>query len=177
VLGPLLAQAVGMHGVRGAALTVAATLLLVVAGAVAREWLLPMPAGHEFTGVDVQASAFFARNVWMMTMAGLLFAAYCTARERDAEATRAAREAELARARDERAMLESRLAIMHAHVEPQALFDALGDIVATCRDRPDEAYVRLDRLIDHLRAALPRLREGAEPSSAATPGPVACRRT
>ncbi len=59
-----------------------------------------------------------------------------------------------------RRALASRLAALQAQVEPGLLFDAL---VATeqAYDRHDpEASARLERLIRHLRIALPRLRDG-----------------
>jgi hypothetical protein len=58
-----------------------------------------------------------------------------------------------------RQLLESRLAAMQAQVEPQFLFDSLVDVQATYdRDARSGADV-MDRLINYLRVALPRLRE------------------
>ena len=58
-----------------------------------------------------------------------------------------------------RQLLESRLAAMQAQVEPQFLFDSLVDVQATYdRDAATGANV-MDRLINYLRVALPRLRE------------------
>lgn len=58
-----------------------------------------------------------------------------------------------------RQLLESRLAAMQAQVEPQFLFDTLVDVQATYdRDAATGATV-MDRLINYLRVALPRLRE------------------
>lgn len=56
-------------------------------------------------------------------------------------------------------VLESRLAAMQAQVEPQFLFNALVGIEALYRKDADAAAENLDRLIDYLRVALPRLRE------------------
>jgi len=58
-----------------------------------------------------------------------------------------------------RQLLESRLAAMQAQVEPQFLFDTLVGVQATYdRDAAAGAAV-MDRLINYLRVALPRLRE------------------
>jgi hypothetical protein len=56
-------------------------------------------------------------------------------------------------------VLESRLAAMQAQVEPQFLFNSLVAIEALYRKDADAAAENLDRLIQYLRVALPRLRE------------------
>ena len=58
-----------------------------------------------------------------------------------------------------RRLLESRLAAMQAQVEPQFLFDALVDIERLYARDAGAAASNLDRLIQYLRVALPRLRE------------------
>lgn len=58
-----------------------------------------------------------------------------------------------------RAVLESRLAAMQAQVEPQFLFNALVGIEALYQKDAPAAADNLDRLIQYLRVALPRLRE------------------
>jgi hypothetical protein len=58
-----------------------------------------------------------------------------------------------------REVLESRLAAMQAQVEPQFLFNALVGIEALYRKDAAAAADNLDRLIQYLRVALPRLRE------------------
>lgn len=55
-------------------------------------------------------------------------------------------------------VLESRLAAMQAQVEPQFLFNSLVGIEALYRKDADAAAENLDRLIQYLRVALPRLR-------------------
>jgi Histidine kinase len=56
-------------------------------------------------------------------------------------------------------VLESRLAAMQAQVEPQFLFNSLVGIEALYRKDANAAAENLDRLIQYLRVALPRLRE------------------
>ncbi|MGZ8272989.1 MAG: histidine kinase [Burkholderiaceae bacterium] len=58
-----------------------------------------------------------------------------------------------------RAALESRLAAMQAQVEPQFLFNTLVAIEALYQRNAGAAAENLDRLIQYLRVALPRLRE------------------
>ena len=55
--------------------------------------------------------------------------------------------------------LASRLAAMQAQVEPQFLFDSLVDIERRYGESDSAAAAQLERLISHLRVALPRLRE------------------
>jgi hypothetical protein len=77
-------------------------------------------------------------------------------RERSQQVLEAARTEQ---AQLSRQVLESRLAAMQAQVEPQFLFDSLVDVQATYdRDAGVGAEV-MDRLINYLRVALPRLRE------------------
>lgn len=66
---------------------------------------------------------------------------------------------ELERAQITRRMVESRLQAMQACIEPQFLFDTLGDIERLHRDQPRIAIRLIDELIVYLRAALPHLRE------------------
>lgn len=58
-----------------------------------------------------------------------------------------------------REVLESRLATMQAQVEPQFLFNSLVAIEALYQKDAAAAADNLDRLIQYLRVALPRLRE------------------
>jgi hypothetical protein len=103
---------------------------------------------------------FALRQVWIFTAAGLLLTAYYVARDREAAMTRAAQAAELERARAERSVLESRLKVMQARVEPDLLFEALTDVQRLYAERPEAADALLDDLIAYLRAALPQMRGG-----------------
>lgn len=58
-----------------------------------------------------------------------------------------------------RQLLESRLAAMQAQVEPQFLFDSLVDVQGTYDRNTLAGAEVMDRLINYLRVALPRLRE------------------
>jgi hypothetical protein len=92
------------------------------------------------------------------TFAGLSYAALemSDRRRRTENALNAERREQTALARQ---LLESRLAAMQAQVEPQFLFDALVDIERLYLRNAGAAAANLDRLINHLRVALPRLRE------------------
>lgn len=56
----------------------------------------------------------------------------------------------------QRRSLDAELKGLQARVEPEFLFDAIGAIRDRCVASPDSAQRLLERLIDHLRAALPR---------------------
>lgn len=73
-------------------------------------------------------------------------------------------EASLARLQHEqqqlaRRALANRLAALQAQVEPQFLFDTLVEIEQAYAQGRPEAAPQMERLIHHLRVALPRLRE------------------
>ena len=71
----------------------------------------------------------------------------------------ALRKIQFDRVRVARQTYESRLQTMQARVEPQFLFDTLGDIERIYEADPVAAEQMLDDLIVYLRAALPSLRE------------------
>lgn len=56
---------------------------------------------------------------------------------------------------------DARLAILQAQVEPHFLFNALASLRSLVRTEPERAEATIDALVAHLRATLPRIREGA----------------
>ena len=68
---------------------------------------------------------------------------------------------ELERAQITRRMLESRLQAMQACIEPQFLFDTLGEVERLHATDAKTAARLVDELIIYLRAALPHLRESS----------------
>lgn len=162
---PVVPALVEATGLRGAALVVAMTVatvgtLGVIALAIGA--LHPAPLATGISAGDILSNdAFLYRVWWIYSAAGLLFAAYCRAREREQEVLRAAREAELARADAQREIVASRLKVLQARVEPSLLFDALADVRAMYLSTPAGADALLDDLVAYLRAALPQMRGGA----------------
>jgi len=61
----------------------------------------------------------------------------------------------------EKNMLEARLAVMQAQVEPHFLFNTLANVQHLVETDPRSASRMLDSLIQYLRAALPQMREAA----------------
>jgi LytS/YehU family sensor histidine kinase len=83
-------------------------------------------------------------------------------REREGLAS-LARERELARAQAERREAELRLSVLAAQVEPHFLFNTLAGVRSAIATDPARASEMIDRLVDYLRAAIPRLRsDGVE---------------
>ena len=93
----------------------------------------------------------------------LLICGFVTAgfryRQRTSQRLARIRARELERAQITRRMVESRLQTMQACIEPQFLFDTLGDVEKLHRSEPRTAVRLIDELIVYLRAALPHLRE------------------
>ena len=108
--------------------------------------------------IIVSKSAFAVRTCWFFSAAGLLFGAYCAARDRQAQAARAAQSATLELANMQRQVIESRLTVLQAQVEPEFLFGSLEVIRALYRQSPTVAEGVLGELILYLRAALPQMR-------------------
>ena len=56
-------------------------------------------------------------------------------------------------------MMEARLQVMRAQIEPHFLFNTLANVKRLCQTDVDGGVAMLDNLIRYLRAALPRIRE------------------
>ena len=61
----------------------------------------------------------------------------------------------------DRQVLEARLQVMRAQIEPHFLFNTLANVKRLCRSDVDQGLTMLDNLVRYLRAALPQLRAGA----------------
>ncbi|MBX3637491.1 MAG: histidine kinase [Rubrivivax sp.] len=78
-------------------------------------------------------------------------------REREDLAT-LARQRELARAQAAQREAELRLSVLAAQVEPHFLFNTLAGVRSAIATDPGRASEMVDRLVEYLRAAIPRLR-------------------
>jgi signal transduction histidine kinase len=56
-------------------------------------------------------------------------------------------------------MLEARLQVMRAQIEPHFLFNTLANVKRLCQTDVDGGITMLDNLVRYLRAALPRMRD------------------
>ena len=73
-----------------------------------------------------------------------------------------ARERELAQAEARRREAELRLSVLAAQVEPHFLFNTLAGVRSAIATDPARASDMIDRLVDYLRAAIPRLRSDGQ---------------
>jgi LytS/YehU family sensor histidine kinase len=80
-------------------------------------------------------------------------------RERESRHAAQLANAEALRHQLEKNVLESRLALMQAQVEPHFLFNTLANVQHLVETNPPAASQMLESLIQYLRAALPRMRE------------------
>jgi Histidine kinase len=159
VLGTFAAEAAALRGVSRAV----ATVVLAFVGAALGIGLLALagpdallPAMEQTQGLTLPA--FVLRCVWYYAATGILFAAYFAVRDRDAATARLAHAAELERGSVQRAVMESRLKVVQARVEPELLFDVLADVQRLYAIAPQKADALIDDLIVYLRAALPQMR-------------------
>ena len=83
---------------------------------------------------------------------------------------------ELAQAQAQRREAELRLSVLAAQVEPHFLFNTLAGVRSAIATDPGRASDMIDRLVDYLRAAIPRLRNPCPttvPASTHMPTPAA----
>jgi LytS/YehU family sensor histidine kinase len=81
------------------------------------------------------------------------------ARERETRAQAATHQAEAERHLHAKQLLEARLQLMQAQIEPHFLFNTLASVQHLVETDPPAASVMLNDLIKYLRAAMPQLRE------------------
>jgi len=158
VLGITLAQALPLTRWRRVVLMIAGGLLAAfVQAALSIVWTRMSPFGvmRSFVASSLSTAMYLGWEYGAVAVAAALFYA---AREREADLASAARASELEQQRVQRAMLESRLAVLRARVEPEFLFGALDEVRNLYRRDSAGADEMLDALIVYLRAALPQMR-------------------
>lgn len=97
-------------------------------------------------------------NVWTYATFGCLAICYYESADRAARAVAALRESELARRSAERWVLEMRLGVRQARLDPRLLFETLDRACRAYRTGIAAGEELLGDLIDYLRKALPQLR-------------------
>ena len=92
---------------------------------------------------------------------GCVVVAWYILREKHARERERMMRAEAERHQLEKNVLEARLALMQAQVEPHFLFNTLANVQHLVETDPANASRMLDSLIKYLRAAMPQMRESA----------------
>src|SRR5690606_26789655 len=95
--------------------------------------------------------------IYGMFGGGLALRAYFSERRRW-ETDR--RHRQLAALRAQKQQADLRLGLLQAQVEPHFLFNTLASVRALVRKDPAQAEATLDALVVHLRATIPKLRDG-----------------
>jgi LytS/YehU family sensor histidine kinase len=160
IAGVSLAEAVTPRGMPKVLLMVLAAWVAVAAGIACL-----LAAGMQIaldslaqTGLVSSVASNLMQLAWKFTAVGTAAALFYAARARELSLAKVVRETELERASLQRSMMASRLSVLRARVEPEFLFDALGEVQALYRTDPGAADEMVDALIDYLRAALPQMR-------------------
>ena len=117
--------------------------------------------GNALSDEGADLLGLFFHLLWISLSVGLLAAAYFTVWERGQQSATRLRAAELERQGIERQVVESRLNVMKARVEPEFLFLSIGEIQRLYRTDAPAAERHLEDLIAYLRAALPQMRGAA----------------
>lgn len=121
-------------------------------------------ADIELSGEDVEEIARYARQPPLVTIALLLVLALFVMRMFARAQQRAEKKADAAvaiadRETLERQVLEARLQLLQAQVEPHFLFNSLAAVEHLIETAPARAAKMQRHLIDYLRAAVPRMRQ------------------
>jgi LytS/YehU family sensor histidine kinase len=125
---------------------------------------LQLPALFNQLGVLHDISDYyglFIHALWSALATGALAAAYFSVWERAQRSAARLWAARLEQAEAERQMVEARLNVMKARIEPAFLIRETARIQALYRHDAARAAQQLDHLIAYLQAALPRIHAGA----------------
>jgi signal transduction histidine kinase len=134
-------------------------ILAVIAGSVLGTVLAFLVKRRDF-------SQIFSESLWAVAISmglgvgfGCVVVAAILLREKHARDQARLHQAEAERHLLEKGMLEAKLQVMQAQVEPHFLFNTLANVQHLVETDPAAANRMLDSLIRYLRAALPQMRE------------------
>lgn len=103
-------------------------------------------------------ASYLMYMAWEFSAVTVALVLYYVTQERESELALRARDIEFERLVKQRAVMESRLAVLRARVEPEFLFGALDEVRGLYRRDRAAADEMVDALITYLRAALPQMR-------------------
>ena len=117
-------------------------------------------AFHELGLAYIETARFIGDVMrWSLLGAGVV-GIYVYQRRAAASAARL-HKASIERLALDRQMLEARLQVMRAQIEPHFLFNSLANVKRLCEENVEQGITMIDNLVRYLRAALPRLRASA----------------
>jgi signal transduction histidine kinase len=115
----------------------------------------------EDLGIDYVRTFRFAGDTLRWAATGAVVVAIYLVQRRAAAAASRVHEAALERVALDRQMLEARLQVMRAQIEPHFLFNTLANVKRLCQRDMSRGIAMLDNVVQYLRAALPQLRGGS----------------
>ncbi|HET9652131.1 MAG TPA: histidine kinase [Usitatibacter sp.] len=134
-------------------------VLAIIAGSVLGTLLAGLVKGRGFGDMLTERLAGMAISTGLGIGFGCVVVAAVLLREKHARDQARISRAESERHQLEKRMLEAKLALMQAQVEPHFLFNTLANVQHLVETDPPGAARMLDSLIRYLRAALPQMRE------------------
>ena len=135
-------------------------MLAVIAGSVLGTVLAGLVKGRSLSGMFTERLSGVAISMGLGIGFGCVAVAAVILREKSARDQARISRAESERHRLEKNVLEARLQLMQAQVEPHFLFNTLANVQHLVETDPPAASGMLESLIQYLRAALPQMREG-----------------
>jgi sensor histidine kinase YesM len=136
-------------------------VLAVVSGSVLGTILAGFVKGRDITQMFTERLAGVAISMGLGIGFGCVVVAAMILREKHARDQARILRAESERHQLEKNILEARLQLMQAQVEPHFLFNTLANVQHLVETDAASASRVLESLIQYLRAALPQMREGA----------------
>jgi hypothetical protein len=136
-------------------------VLAIVAGSVLGTILAGIVKGRDLSMMFSERLAGVAISMGLGLGFGCVVVATVFLRERHARDAARIAQAEAERHQLEKNVLEARLQLMQAQVEPHFLFNTLANVQHLVETDPASAGRMLESLIRYLRAALPQMRESA----------------
>lgn len=135
----------------------------LVAGAVIGTITSGLVIGRSLTEMITNQAMFWGMVIFVGAgiAMGVVTSTLLVYREQAARAAAEAAKADAQRHELEKQVLEARLKLMQAQIEPHFLFNTLANVQHLVEANPPLAARTLDSLITYLRAALPEMREGA----------------
>jgi sensor histidine kinase YesM len=136
-------------------------VLAIVVGSFLGTVLTGFVKGRDLTQMFTERLAGVTISMSLGIGFGCVVVAWYILREKHARDEARILEAESERHRLEKNVLQARLQVLQAQVEPHFLFNTLANVQHLVETDPPSASVMLESLIQYLRAALPQMRESA----------------